>query len=384
MGRILAIWLAPPSLNGLMAKPMLLALVFVPSMLALVPRVALPVARAPPPCTSRAGAPEALLPTLPVGFLALGAILTKPAAIGTAIVSLKGSAVSGTAAAAAAAAAAGASSNSALPALNTMSSSSATANEQGPRMRAVVRILEVEIERLITAVQLNVRRYTGVGGRVPKRVDVSPEDIAEEMEARGPMIRWALVTWLTESLGVNRPGIWSPQLRSWELLPWQWTPNAHPTLTTPTIGKAIRALQPQIASEVRRGIFTAPLQVMSLAWRALLVYALAYLARVPGPQRQMIQRVWPRIVEHLAATLERNHERAKSALGEDFSAEASGSVAPPRRMLPGELYSAFDEACQPGWDWFWRQHPDWERTWMGVQRFWGLDPPSRQVRSFTV
>ena len=101
------------------------------------------------------------------------------------------------------------------------------------------------------------------------------------------MIRWALVTWLPDSLGVDRPGTWSPQLRSLELLPWQWTPNISPVLATPTIGEALRALRPQIALEVRRGIFTAPLQVLRLAWRALLVYALAYLARVPGPQRQV-------------------------------------------------------------------------------------------------
>ena len=101
------------------------------------------------------------------------------------------------------------------------------------------------------------------------------------------MIRWALVTWLTDSLGVDRPGTWSPQLRSLELLPWQWTPNISLVLATPTIGEALRALRPQIALEVRRGIFTAPLQVLRLAWRALLVYALAYLARVPGPQRQV-------------------------------------------------------------------------------------------------
>ena len=254
-------------------------------------------------------------------------------------------------------------------------------------MRAVVRILEVELERLITALQLSVRRYATtlsstrrtrrIRRAEPSLADVSPEDIAEEMEARGPMIRWALVTWLTDSLGVDRPGTWSPQLRSLELLPWQWTPNISPVLATPTIGEALRALRPQIALEVRRGIFTAPLQVLRLAWRALLVYALAYLARVPGPQRQMIQRVWPRIVEHLAATLERNHEKAKSALGDELG-EIEAAVEAPRRMLPGELYTAFDEACQPAWDDFWRRNPEWERVWVEAQRFWGLDPPSRQ------
>ena len=49
----------------------------------------------------------------------------------------------------------------------------------------------------------------------------------------------------------------------------------------------------------------------------------------------MIQRVWPRIVEHLAATLERNHEKAKSALGNELGEiEAVVEVTPFAPLLP--------------------------------------------------
>lgn len=149
---------------GPMARRMILPILLLSTTHAhLTPRLATPSRALPLAASSRRsrlGTPRAVLPTLPVGLMAFSAMVFKPAAVATTAVGLKSTtAIGGTAAAAAAAAAAGASSNIALPNVNTLASSSMTANQQGPRMRAVVRILEVELERLITALQLSVRRY---------------------------------------------------------------------------------------------------------------------------------------------------------------------------------------------------------------------------------
>ena len=55
------------------------------------------------------------------------------------------------------------------------------------------------------------------------------------------------------------------------------------------------------------------------------MYALAAISWFPGPQRKLIQRWWPRIVEHLATTIENNHERV---LGGWSSPSSSSSRAP--------------------------------------------------------
>jgi len=177
----------------------------------------------------------------------------------------------------------------------------------GERRAAVERILEVELARLNTAVKLNVARLS-----LPERLqDKAPTttEILEEWDARAPMMRWAVTRWMIESMGIEKYGVWCPTLKRLELHPWQWTPNAHPTLTTPTFVESLITLRPQLTDEIRQGFRTSPLRVFRLAYRAAIVYALAALSFLPGPQRQLIQRMWPRLVEHLATTLELNHNR---------------------------------------------------------------------------
>jgi hypothetical protein len=192
----------------------------------------------------------------------------------------------------------------------------------GPRRAAVEKILEVELKRLQTALRMNWQRLSGsVGEGWPASVRVSPrppvsdapspEQIATEMEARQPILHWATTQWMSDFLGVRRPGVWSPALKKLELLPWQWMPKdpEHP-MTPPTLGKALQALRPTLESEIRLGLRSSPLRVARLAWRAAVCYALAALTWLPGPLRPLIQRTWPRLVEHLATTIETNHREA--------------------------------------------------------------------------
>ena len=158
-----------------------------------------------------------------------------------------------------------------------------------------------------TALTLNM-----AGNSLPaglKNEAPTSEDIKEEMEARGPMLRWAITRWMIEAAGIEKPGVWCPALKRMELHPWQWTPKGHPSLTTPTLIQSLRALRPQLTLEIKKGFKTSPFRVCRLAYRTAIVYVLAALSWLPGPQRKLIQRTWPRLVEHLASTLEQNHLR---------------------------------------------------------------------------
>lgn len=186
----------------------------------------------------------------------------------------------------------------------------------GERRAAVERILEVEGARFVTALQLNWRRLTSASPLQVIGDDIVPssEEIIVEMTARQPILRWATVLWLKDCLGIDKFGCWSPMLKRMEVLPWQLTPPSHPTLTTPTLVESLVALRPTLEAEIKKGFRTSPLRVLRLAYRSALVYLLAAVAHLPGPQRALIQRVWPRIVEHLAATLESNHRNVMSAV----------------------------------------------------------------------
>ena len=79
----------------------------------------------------------------------------------------------------------------------------------------------------------------------------------------------------------------------------------------------------------------APLRVCRLAYRAAIVYALAALQFLPGPQRKLIQRTWPRLVQHLATTLEQNHMDVRQAGNEEYRQLAcAGSSRDAPRWLP--------------------------------------------------
>lgn len=201
----------------------------------------------------------------------------------------------------------------------------------GERRAAVERILEVELERLKTAVELNVAKLS-----LPehlRKAAPTTDEIVEEARARAPMLRWAINRWLIESLGTEKFGVWCPTLKKLELHPWQWTPKGHPTLTPPTLVESLIALRPQLTEEILNGFKSFPLRACRLAYRAAVVYALAMLQNLPGPQSKLIQRTWPRLVEHLAMTMELNHEKV---LTQGLSTEQGPAWLQGPRKLMGQ------------------------------------------------
>ena len=223
--------------------------------------------------------------------------------------------------------------------------------KEGERKAAVERILNVELARLITAVNLNLASLSPRSRKaLPENkriITPTPDKIADEMENRAPMIRWALTTWVKDVMGIDREGMWCPTLKKFELHPWQWTPKGHPTLTTPTLVSSLRALKPTLVEEIRTGIRSSPLRVIRLAYRAAVVYALAAVAWLPGPVRPMIQRNWPRLVEHLATTIETSH-RLALAQQQEAESEAAYSDISLRTQAQG------DEEEQLQAEGFWR------------------------------
>lgn len=170
------------------------------------------------------------------------------------------------------------------------------------------------------------------------------------MERRGPILHWASGVWLEETLGINKFGCWCPALRKLELHPWQWFPGPwQPAeqprgLQRPTLGKALQALRPYLTSEIKAGMRTSPLRVLRLAWRVTVVYALAAVSWLPGPLRPFIQRFWPRLVEHLAATLETNHQLVLEEVAES---QAPQRGLAPKFWEPMELAELLKQAFEP-------------------------------------
>ena len=244
--------------------------------------------------------------------------------------------------------------------------------QPGERRAAVERILQVELDRLVSAVQLNWERLTLPSHMRKATPAPTSDEIAQEMEARTPMLRWATVTWLRSSLGIDTPGVWCPTLKRLNLHPWQWTPNEHPTLTTPTLVQSLRALRPSLTNELRQGLRNRPWRVCRLAYRAAVVYALAALSWLPGPQRKMIQRTWPRLVNHLAVTLEQNY---RLALGIDEPKQQEWW-----RMRWGEMW----QQQQALWQ---QQLAPWQQQqalWQQQQAPWqqqALPPPRQPARA---
>jgi len=191
---------------------------------------------------------------------------------------------------------------------------SSASKPPGPRVQAVLRLLNVEYERFRdVATQQWALLVKGVD---VEEAELSHSDEAAEMvRERLPIVHWSVVQLLHDRLGTQKFGVWCPTLKRWKLHPWQWVPNAHPHSEVwhgPKLGKALWALRQTLIQEVRHGLRTSPLRVVRLAYRAAFVYVLSFLNRVPGPHRRLIQREWPRLVEHLSGMLERNQERRKS------------------------------------------------------------------------
>ena len=106
----------------------------------------------------------------------------------------------------------------------------------------------------------------------------------EKAVNRAPIIRWALGVWLRGRVGLE--GCGQKGL---------------------TIVGSLRALELELASQIKFGLTTAPLRVAKLALSALLLTIFAWLSRIPG-FNQRLRSTWPRTVEHLATVMERNFE----------------------------------------------------------------------------
>jgi len=76
----------------------------------------------------------------------------------------------------------------------------------------------------------------------------------------------------------------------------------------PNIIQSLRVLQMELTAQVKRGWRTSPLRVIKLLYSSLLVTVCAVVAQFPGfaTLRRVVSRRWPKLVDHLAATLEKN------------------------------------------------------------------------------
>ena len=139
------------------------------------------------------------------------------------------------------------------------------------------------------------------------------EDIKEEMEARGPMLRWAITRWMIEAAGIEKPGVWCPALKRMELhhvaVDAKGASIAHDADADPELA---RALRPQLTLEIKKGFKTSPFRVCRLAYRTAIVYVLAALSWLPGRS---------------ASSSSPNVAAARRALGEHARAEPSARIA---------------------------------------------------------
>lgn len=139
--------------------------------------------------------------------------------------------------------------------------------------QAVGRILQIEWDRLCAV--------AGQGSHNPLLVF---RRVQEKVHERKPIIAWALNLWLRESL---------------ELIPF------YRQVHIPDIWGSIRALELELASQIKFGLTTSPLRVIRLAYSTLMVVIYALLGNIKG-FRQRLGHQWPKLVDHLAATLETN------------------------------------------------------------------------------
>ena len=165
-----------------------------------------------------------------------------------------------------------------------------------PQLRAIGRILQIEAQRL-KAAALSRGKPTEVVRRVH-----------ETAVTRAPIIGWALDLWFRSSLEPEQREAQGKQ----QLEPWQRAVvDGYSSATrnkVPDLLYSLKVLQRELASQVRFGLRTSPLRVVKLLYSSLLVTLFVLVARCPGLSvvRAGVARRWPKLVDHLAATLERN------------------------------------------------------------------------------
>ena len=164
---------------------------------------------------------------------------------------------------------------SAMTAAPVVITSSMRRRDKRPNTRAVGRILQVELERLRTTAW-------GVGSDDPVEV---AKRLQEGAVNRGPIIKWALNIWIRGELGMRQA-----QYKGL------------------TIVASLRALELELASQIRFGFRHAPLRVLRLAGSVIFLTLFAWLSQLPGgfAMNQRLRNTWPKTVEHLADILEAN------------------------------------------------------------------------------
>lgn len=181
-------------------------------------------------------------------------------------------------------------------------------------MQAIGRILQIEYERMQEAL------WGGNNSMYPPAVY---DRFCEHAETRGPIVTWALDLWIKGQIGTDEFGVWCPTLKRLELHPWQ-------RFKAPSIVTSLRALELELASQVKFGLRVAPLRVFKLAYSAFLVTLFALLQRFPGfaalnPLRNLLQKTWPRTLDCLAATLEKNFAFDRTRIGVSDRAKRIGA-----------------------------------------------------------
>ena len=157
-----------------------------------------------------------------------------------------------------------------------------------PQTKAVGRILHIEWLRLKQAAREGNQEPCAVVKRV-----------ADKAQDRAPIISWALDLWVRNLLGIE----WG-------------TAESHPYLdlipgsSVPHIWTSLRVLELELASQIKFGFGHSPLRTLRLAYSAIAVTVVALMARCPGFKwlKPALDATWPKTVDHLAATLERNLE----------------------------------------------------------------------------
>lgn len=152
-----------------------------------------------------------------------------------------------------------------------------------PSKAAVARILQIEAQRLLTIVRQ--------GGKPM----VVLHRVRQTATMRYPIIKWALDTWMQRTLGMDTPGLWSPALK--KLIPKS------------RFGPSLKVLEDELTQQLKFGFRTAPFIALKLVYRSVLIAFVAIVGHWPGFQflRTRLSRDWPRCVDALAATIERNH-----------------------------------------------------------------------------